>query len=102
MGPWIESDHHETRSVFVQSMDDAGPRLAADFRRLRKQGSNRVCERPPFMTGCRVYHHSSRFVDHGQVAILEEDSERNRLRCGTHTGTDRNSPDYPISGRYSM
>jgi hypothetical protein len=65
---------HETRSIAIQAMDDAGPSFGAS-RQSSAPRHQRVDQGVVPMSGSRVNYQSCRLVDDGEVLILEHDGE---------------------------
>ena len=61
-------------------MDDARPRLAADAAQIRDVMEQRVDERARRVAGAGMHDHAGRLVQHGDVGVLVQDLERQRLR----------------------
>ena len=71
-------DHQPGRAA-VEPMHDAGPQLAADAAEILDVMEQRVDQRAAAMAGRRMDDHSGRLVEHDEVAVLEDDQERQRL-----------------------
>jgi hypothetical protein len=74
----LGDDHHSRRSA-IQTMDDPGPCFTADTAQILHVVQKRVDQRARRMACSGMDNHSSLFVQHGDVAVLIQDLERERL-----------------------
>ena len=82
MGDVVAGDENQAAGFLVETMHDAGTRLAADLRKLGEAVQQRVDQRAAIAVvvgGARsgVHHHAGRLVDDGEVVVLVDDIERN-------------------------
>ena len=75
----VLGNHHDARRAAVQAVDDTRARLASNAAEIRHVMEQRVDECSRWMTRARVHDEPGRFVDHGQVSILVQDFEWQRL-----------------------
>jgi len=66
MGIVVLDHDHETRSVFVEPVDNARPKLASDACEIPAMSEKSVNKRSVGVTGSRVNHHAGRLVDDHQ------------------------------------
>jgi hypothetical protein len=79
----LGNHHHAGRSA-IQAMNDPGPGFTADPAQIPYMVQKRVHESAGPMARTGMDHHSCLFVQHGDVAVLIQDFERERL--ASHTG----------------
>ena len=77
----LRDDHHAAR-VFVEPVDDAGTKLAANSAEIAHVKQQRVDQRAVGVAGGGMDHHSGRFVDDHKIAVFKKNRERNLLRLG--------------------
>ena len=77
----LGDDHHAAR-VFVEAVDDAGTKLAADAAQIAHVKQQRVDERAVGVAGGGMNDQAGRFVDDHEVAVFEKNRERHLLRLG--------------------
>ena len=71
-------DNHQAACVFVQAVDDARPRNAADARKAVPAVSDkRIDESTVGISRARMHNQSSRFVDNNKALIFINDVQRN-------------------------
>ena len=76
-------DHQETARVLIEAVDDAGPPHSADAGETRPaMGDERIDQGSGFMSGGRMHHKTSGFVDHDEVLVLIDDRQRDGLGLG--------------------
>ena len=73
-------DDHQARGVAVQPMYDAGPPLCAT-RQGRAARDQRIDERIVPVPWCRMDDKTRRFIDNGEMLVLEDEREWNGSRA---------------------
>src|SRR5262249_37723924 len=92
----VLGDDDQATGGFVETMNDAGPKFAADLGKMAETVQQRVDQRATIAfvirgTGTSVHHHAGGLVDDGEVVVFIDNVKRNifggcaerRWRSGT-------------------
>ncbi len=76
----VARDHNNAAGFAVETMDDAGPVIAADIRELAEAMQKRVHQRSRVLSRAGVHRHPCGFIHRDQIVIDIEDVERQVFR----------------------
>src|SRR5439155_5377227 len=66
----------------IEPVNDTRPFFSADTRQCRTMVQQRVDQRVFAVTGAGMNGHPSRFVDHDEIVVFEQNLQWNRFRSG--------------------
>ncbi len=77
MGHVIFGNHQGARSIFVQSVDDAGPQFTANSPQIRAVIKQAIDQRTAVVSRRRMHHQPRLLVDHNNVIVFIQNIEGN-------------------------